>query len=333
MFSRVTATFYVHLAPKFVGAPMRGVEDHLNRMLLKYNDQVGGVVLSYRNVQFLSDTAAILYDSPFMHFHISAELLAFAPTAGARLTGVINKQSPSHIGLLVYNLFNASIPAAQLPDGAFTFQFDDSAAYAPTGEDEAEGDDGSAPRFNKGGKKAMINGNWIHSASGSVLEPGHALDFIATEVVKSHDFISMKGTLVGVEYVPPPPTTVPTTPAAAAAPNSQRITFGDDDDDEEAMDMEPAAAAVPKKSKKSKKAADGEGDDASGDADRKKRKRKLSQSAAKEEPADDAAAQQPVEAAPAPASVVAGAAGKKDKKKHSKATNDGEKSSKKRKKE
>ncbi|KAJ3375500.1 hypothetical protein GGF31_004619 [Allomyces arbusculus] len=329
MFSRVTATFYVHLAPKFVGAPMRGVEDHLNRMLLKYNDQVGGVVLSYRNVQFLSDTAAILYDSPFMHFHISAELLAFAPTAGARLTGVINKQSPSHIGLLVYNLFNASIPAAQLPDGAFTFQFDDSAAYAPTGEGEAEGDDGeSAPRFNKGGKKAMINGNWIHAASGSVLEPGHALDFIVTEVVKSHDFISMKGTLVGVEYVPPPPTAVPTTPSAAAP--SQRITFGDDDDEEEAMEVEPAAVA-PKKSKKSKKPADGGGDDASGDADRKKRKRKLSQSAAKEPADDDAAAQQPVEAA-APAPVVAEVAGKKDKKK-SKATNDGEKSSKKRKKE
>ncbi|KAJ3354702.1 hypothetical protein GGF32_002381 [Allomyces javanicus] len=332
MFSRVTATFYVHLAPKFVGAPMRGVEDHLNRMLLKYNDQVGGVVLSYRNVQFLSDTAAILYDSPFMHFHISAELLAFAPTAGARLTGVINKQSPSHIGLLVYNLFNASIPAAQLPDGAFTFQFDDSAAYAPTGDENEGGDDDSAPRFNKGGKKAMINGNWIHAASGSVLEPGHALDFIVTEVVKSHDFISMKGTLVGVEYVPPPPTAVPTTPAGAAP--SQRITFGDDDEDEEAMDVEEPAEKPTKKSKKSsKKAADGEGEDASGDADRKKRKRKLSQSAAKE-PADDdtAAAQQPVEAA-APAPVVAEAAGKKDKKKKSKATNDGEKSSKKRKKE
>ncbi|KNE65332.1 hypothetical protein AMAG_10974 [Allomyces macrogynus ATCC 38327] len=265
-----------------------------------------------------------------MHFHISAELLAFAPTAGARLTGVINKQSPSHIGLLVYNLFNASIPAAQLPDGAFTFQFDDTAAYAPTGENDV--DDG-APRFNKGGKKAMINGNWIHAASGSVLEPGHALDFVVTEVVKSHDFISMKGTLVGVEYVPPPPTAVPTTPAAGTT--SQRITFGDDDEDEEAMDVEPAtttSAETSKKSKKSAKKAEADGDDASGDADRKKRKRKLSQSAAKEEPADDAAAQQPVEAAAlAPAAVEA--AGKKDKKKKSKATNDGEKSSKKRKKE
>ncbi|KAI9179419.1 hypothetical protein H9P43_004739 [Blastocladiella emersonii ATCC 22665] len=266
MFSKVTATFYIHLAPKFVGSPMRGVEDHLNHMLLRFSDKVGGVVLSYSNVEFLTDRAPILYDSPFMHFHISADLLVFAPKVGSTIRGVVNKQSPTHIGLLVFNLFNVSIATADIPSDVFAFHADESAA-APAAAAEHEYP-GKRHRRGPGGAAAAaaaLAGNWVHTESDVLIEVGTELEFAVTEVLKSHDFVNIKGSLVDVPFTPAAgarthaeftaanaaaAAATATFDGAASAAASTLITFGDDDEEEQPQqEAEEAEAAVEEESK------------------------------------------------------------------------------------
>lgn len=83
-------------------------------MLGRYCDEIKGVVVCYSSVKLLSDTGRIINECPFVHFRISAKFTAFSPVVGARLTGQVNKQSADHIGLLIYGVFNASIPASKI---------------------------------------------------------------------------------------------------------------------------------------------------------------------------------------------------------------------------
>ncbi len=74
----------MHLAPSFAGNVMQGVHEKLNRLLMRYNDDVRGVIVSYSNLR-LARTGRILYDCPFVHFSVSAAVTAFAPAVGAPL--------------------------------------------------------------------------------------------------------------------------------------------------------------------------------------------------------------------------------------------------------
>lgn len=63
-----------------------------------------------------SSNAVINYDSCFMHTNIEADFYIFKPEIGQLLKGAVNKKSRSHIGCLVYQLFNASLPCPQDDD-------------------------------------------------------------------------------------------------------------------------------------------------------------------------------------------------------------------------
>jgi DNA-directed RNA polymerase I subunit RPA43 len=47
-------------------------------------------------------------------------LLVFEPVKGRKLTGVVNKVSVDHIGLLVMGIFNASISSSEVSVGQCT---------------------------------------------------------------------------------------------------------------------------------------------------------------------------------------------------------------------
>ncbi|OMJ18331.1 DNA-directed RNA polymerase I subunit rpa43 [Smittium culicis] len=60
--------------------------------------------------RYESSFGKVMYDYPYLLFEVSAEFLVWRPLRGLRLRGVVNIQSQSHIGILIYNIFNASIP-------------------------------------------------------------------------------------------------------------------------------------------------------------------------------------------------------------------------------
>eukprot|EP00842_Homolaphlyctis_polyrhiza_P003172 jgi/Hompol1/3856/HPOL_003374-RA len=110
-FRQVRARLRICLSPLFSSNPLRGVNDYLNT----YVPELNGIVLSFSNVAFTSDTASIINESPFAHFYITATFTVFSPRVGGALLGVVNKVSSDHIGMLVHGVFNASIPSSEIP--------------------------------------------------------------------------------------------------------------------------------------------------------------------------------------------------------------------------
>jgi hypothetical protein len=51
----------------------------------RYNDDIGGVVLSYSDIKLLHRKGRIIADQPFVHFRISCVFLAFAPQVSSTL--------------------------------------------------------------------------------------------------------------------------------------------------------------------------------------------------------------------------------------------------------
>lgn len=107
---------------------------------LRYNEEVEGVVIAFKNVAIRSPKAHIFNELPTLHIGVNAEvraalarargeisspapfpralraqLLVFSPVRGGHLRGVINMVSSQHIGLLVLGAFNATLPANELP--------------------------------------------------------------------------------------------------------------------------------------------------------------------------------------------------------------------------
>ncbi|KAJ3023233.1 hypothetical protein HKX48_003837 [Thoreauomyces humboldtii] len=120
-FATVQSKINVHLAPCFIGKVMQGVNEVLDRFLMRHVAELDGVVLSYTSVKACARSARILYDSPYLHFHVSVLFTVFRPLVGSTIDGVVNKVSPDHIGLLVHGVFNASIPADRIRKAEFRY--------------------------------------------------------------------------------------------------------------------------------------------------------------------------------------------------------------------
>lgn len=104
----------VHIPPIYSNNISQGIDRYFYQMLLRYDSNWNGVPLCYSDVSILSPRATIVNDNPFLHIHVEAKILVFHPNIGKNIKGVINRISSTHIGLIVYGLFNASIPIHQL---------------------------------------------------------------------------------------------------------------------------------------------------------------------------------------------------------------------------
>jgi DNA-directed RNA polymerase subunit E'/Rpb7 len=83
-----------------------------------------------------------MYDNGYFHFHVSLSLLVFSPKAGETISGflfdeswprrqrlnsissavgTVTKTSRSHIGLLIHDIFNASIPVDNIPSAGYEY--------------------------------------------------------------------------------------------------------------------------------------------------------------------------------------------------------------------
>lgn len=101
---------------------MEDLEQHVRRklhtLLMKYNDDAGGVLLSLSHLRLppARRFATILQDLPFLHVHVEATALVFTPTPGSVVTGEVIKVTGTHVALLVHGLFNAAIAREDMPD-------------------------------------------------------------------------------------------------------------------------------------------------------------------------------------------------------------------------
>lgn len=116
-FQWVTALYYVHLPPHYIGRIQEGVNEALNALLMKWNEELGGVVLAYNNASLTEDHGKLIGASAYIHFHVSLKVLLWMPSIGAELTGTVNHISVDHVGLVTAGVFSVAIEADHLLPG------------------------------------------------------------------------------------------------------------------------------------------------------------------------------------------------------------------------
>jgi DNA-directed RNA polymerase I subunit RPA43 len=197
-FHMQTSSLYLPLAPVSQKYPLEGMcAEHISPLILTYYPPFNGVVLSYSNPRlsekpFGNDGEEVLLKNideyAVSWSWVTAEFLLFKPEKGAWLEGYINLQNEGHLGLVCWNLFNASIERKRLPPD---WKWVDVSEMENEEADQEEGgktyaDDGIGYYVDGEGKK--IEG---------------MVKFRVKEIESSHDrergFLSIEGTMLSEE--------------------------------------------------------------------------------------------------------------------------------------
>eukprot|EP00934_Nitzschia_sp_Nitz4_P000423 Nitzschia sp. Nitz4//scaffold221_size33835//29154//29889//NITZ4_007856-RA/size33835-augustus-gene-0.2-mRNA-1//1//CDS//3329542572//423//frame0 len=105
------------------------VQDSIGSLLMRFSDGLGGIMMAYENVKCTkdgngSDSGWILNELPWIHYTASCDALVLRPYVGCEMQGVVNECFPSHLGILVFNYFNAMVSAEPLRNAGFFFDAD-----------------------------------------------------------------------------------------------------------------------------------------------------------------------------------------------------------------
>jgi DNA-directed RNA polymerase I subunit RPA43 len=189
-----TSSIYLSLAPISQRQPLEGMcAEHLSPLILTYYPPLGGVILSYSNPRiserpFEDDGNNMLlqcvdeYGAAFAW--VTAEFLLFKPQRGGWLEGYINLQNEGHLGLVCWNLFNASIERQRLPKD-----------WKWVGTDAA----GKSHKILNGNPHYAEDGmGYFQDGEGNMLEG--IIRFRVKDIESSHDreraFLSIEGTML-----------------------------------------------------------------------------------------------------------------------------------------
>ncbi|KAI8847692.1 hypothetical protein BC829DRAFT_418160 [Chytridium lagenaria] len=247
-FKSMVVEFKVFLPPVFARKPGQGVLEYLSKFLLRYVPEVGGVVISFNDVQLLQTAARIMYECPYSTILISATLTVFSPEVDSvtlffTISGYCQQSFSDHIGLLVHGVFNASIAADQIRKYEFAWR------------DNLSG----WKRLPKDGPDAIIL-------------PGSILRFTVTGLTKANDILTLSGSLLkhtsstgivhqdGTFSAPPASWANPHTEGEGEAGYAEEFKeeykeeddLNDDDLEEDSLDDIVIAPAGPSKKKSAK---------------------------------------------------------------------------------
>lgn len=191
-----TSSLYLGLAPISQKAPIEGLcAEHISPLLLTYYPPFEGVILSFSNPRiseqpFENDGPQTLLrnidEYAVSWAWLTAEFLLFKPESGAWLEGYVNLQNEGHLGVVCWNLFNASISRNRLPSEWKWIGVEDEEAVEGEREGETYATDGIGYWMDGNGKK--VDG---------------MIKFKVSEIENSHDrergFLNIKGTMLSEE--------------------------------------------------------------------------------------------------------------------------------------
>ncbi|SMN20732.1 similar to Saccharomyces cerevisiae YOR340C RPA43 RNA polymerase I subunit A43 [Maudiozyma saulgeensis] len=198
--TRVPITLYLSLAPIYLQNPEQGImKQHLNPMVMKYNNKVNGIILGYDNLEIVdanplaeesSSTTKLLKitpDTPYSFTWCTVELFVWQPQVGDILEGYVFIQSASHIGLLIHDAFNASIKKNNIPSD-WTFIRNEEQVTEDT-ENQDESNTENQPKVHK----PHSMGYWV-DANGEQIDG--KLQFTVRNIFTTGRVVSVEGTLL-----------------------------------------------------------------------------------------------------------------------------------------
>ena len=112
------------ISPSDLASPLDAIKLQLDEMLLKYSEDLQAVPVCYSGIEFDEgkDTGKIIAEQPWIHVEVLTTLVLFKPLKDQIIQGLITQVSDSHISLILYGTFNASIASAELSN-KFTFNY------------------------------------------------------------------------------------------------------------------------------------------------------------------------------------------------------------------
>jgi DNA-directed RNA polymerase I subunit RPA43 len=192
-----TSSLYLPLAPVSQKYPLEGLcAEHLTPLVLTYYPPFQGLILSYSNPRLSAKPFGNDGDTTLLHnideyaaswAWVTAEFLVFKPEQGTWVEGYVNLQNEGHLGLVCWNLFNASIERKRLPeDWKWVGVEDQERGQEGMGMRETYAEDGVGYYVDREGKK--IEG----------MVKFRLMD-IETSQDRERGFFSMAGTMLDVE--------------------------------------------------------------------------------------------------------------------------------------
>lgn len=132
IFFRKRAKLSISLLPWSLRDCKQSVESSIRKILLKYSDGLGGVVMAYDDVKLQDHEGDnkskgkgwVLNELPHVHYDVSCNVLVFSPSLGCELKGVVNECFPSHVGILVFDYINAMVSAETIREAGYKFDLD-----------------------------------------------------------------------------------------------------------------------------------------------------------------------------------------------------------------
>ncbi|TKY89430.1 hypothetical protein EX895_001961 [Sporisorium graminicola] len=184
-FERMYPVLNLPIPPVWSNDPYAAFSDLMDTLVMRYVPQLSGVLITHTPTRFLQDTAVFSADSAFATAAVGFECVVWRPKIGQMLEGTICLSSPSHVSVLLYGLFNASIPASHLPETEWEFVHD--------AEDASNTDHGL--------------GYWRNRANGSKLGGSSGkLSFTVISLTVANHMLSVHGSLLAEPFKGPSPT-------------------------------------------------------------------------------------------------------------------------------
>jgi DNA-directed RNA polymerase I subunit RPA43 len=197
----IKTQMYLRVHPIALRYSVKGaIADSISPLLMSYHAPLKGVVLAHQNARPTEGEGATSrcidqYGASFLW--VTVEVLVFRPSKGAWLRGQISIQTPTHINLVVYNVFNARIEKNKLPaDWKFIEEEDEDENdnESPLGGDETA----PAKRAVRDRPFRRITGSYYDGAGNKIegVINFRAIDFDVIRSGGSHrTLISIEGSL------------------------------------------------------------------------------------------------------------------------------------------
>lgn len=236
-FHKFSTSLYLSIAPLYSSNPIEGIKaQHLDTMIMKHFAPAGGVVIGYTNLkiseEFLSIedneiiTAKLNPHQPFAFLWCDVDLLVWKPQVGDVVEGSIYIQSPTHIGLLINDTFNAVIKKANIPSNW---------EFIPNQVDEEDGEEAEQAaeaeeevKEKKNDKNSQSLGSWADS-NGSLIQG--KIQFNIKNIRSNGLVVSVDGSLLV------PGTEIQDLPVQPTQPLNKKIKFDDLDTTVETEDV------------------------------------------------------------------------------------------------
>ena len=109
-FVSVEVKEHIILMPSYIGRIEKGIFEHLNKRILQYSPEIGGVMVAYSKPVILHNAGLIVDDNPQIHFDLKYLACVFQPVIGSILQATIHRIGNGYIICLSRGCFSIYIP-------------------------------------------------------------------------------------------------------------------------------------------------------------------------------------------------------------------------------